>query len=92
MSVDTEANQIVIRTSNKKYFKRIDVEELDRARVPLVESHLSWDHENNTLIVQYKKPKEVMAREKEAKVARLQAPEAQPGAMEGAAEEQCKQQ
>ena len=62
------------------------------ARVPLVESHLSWDHENNTLIVQYKKPKEVMAREKEAKVARLQAPEAQPGAMEGAAEEQCKQQ
>ena len=33
-----------------------------------------------------------MAREKEAKVARLQAPEAQPGAMEGAAEEQCKQQ
>ena len=92
VSVDTEANQIVIRTSNKKYFKRIDVEELDRARVPLVESHLSWDHENNTLIVQYKKPKEVMAREKEAKVARLQAPEAQPGAMEGAAEEQCKQQ
>ena len=92
VSVDTEQNQIVVRTANKKYFKRIDVEELDRARVPLVESHLSWDHENNTLIVQYKKPKEVMAREKEAKVARLQAPEAQPGAMEGAAEEQCKQQ
>jgi len=42
--------------------------------------------------VQYKKPAVVMKLEKDAKVARLSAPEAQPGAPEGAAEEQCKQQ
>ena len=92
VTVDLDANQIVVRTSNKKYFKRIDVEELDRARVPLEEPNLTWSHENNTLIVQYKKPPAVMAKERDAKVARLNAPEVQPGAAEGAAEEQCKQQ
>jgi len=89
VTVDTEQNQIVVRTSNKKYFKRIDVEELDRARVPLEEVNLSWNHENNTLIVQYKKPAVVMQREREAKVARLTAPEASPDVSDA---EQCKQQ
>ena len=92
VTIDTEQNQIVIRTANKKYFKRIDVEELDRARVPLEEGSLSWNHENSTLIVQYKKPAAVMQREREAKMVRLNAPEVQPGAAESAAEEQCKQQ
>ena len=80
-----------VRTANKKYFKRIDVEELDRVRVPLEEALLSWTHENSTLIVQYKKPAVVMAKEKEAKVARLTAPE-EPPAGEGLDAEQCKQQ
>jgi hypothetical protein len=92
VSVDTEQNQIVIRTANKKYFKRIDVEELDRARVPLEEVNLSWSHENNTLIVQYKKPAAVLQKEKEAKIARLSAPETQPGAADIGDPEQCKQQ
>ena len=93
VSVDTEQNQIVVRTANKKYFKRIDVEELDRARVPLEEASLSWNHENNTLIVQYKKPGSVIKHEKEAKAARINAPEAQPGAADiSDPAEQCKQQ
>merc|ERR1740138_1028728 len=92
VAVDTEKNQIVVRTTNKKYFKRIDVDELDRARIPLEEAGLSWNHENSTLIVQYKKPGTVMQRERDAKVARLNAPEAQPGAAEAGPEEQCKQQ
>merc|ERR1719484_103002 len=83
VAVDTDQNQIVVRTANKKYFKRIDVEELDRMRIPLEESMLSWDQENATLIVQYKKPAQVVAKEREAKVARLTAPELQPGADAG---------
>ena len=67
--------QIVVKTSNKKYYKRIDCEELDRLRIPLEPAGLSWNHENNTLIIQYKKPAQVMAKEREAKVARLNAPE-----------------
>lgn len=81
-----------IRTANKKYFKRIDVPELDRARIPLDPPGLSWDHENSTLIVQYKKPAAIMHAEREAKVARLNAKEEQPAALEGDVQEQCKQQ
>lgn len=80
-----------IRTANKKYFKRIDVPELDRARIPLDPPGLSWDHENSTLIVQYKKPAAIMHVEREAKVARLNANDEQP-ALEGDVQEQCKQQ
>ena len=93
VSVDTENNQIVVRTANKKYFKRIDVEELDRARVPLEEASLTWDHENSTLIIQYKKPAEIVKKEREAKIARLNAPEVQAGAdANGADPAECKQQ
>ena len=91
VSIDTEQNQIVVRTSNKKYFKRIDVEELDRLRVPLEEGPLSWDYENNTLIIQYKKPAAIVQKEREAKIARLSAPEIAAGGGEGEAPE-CKQQ
>lgn len=90
VSIDSEQNQIVIRTSNKKYYKRIDVQEMDRARLPLESASLSWSHENSTLIVQYKKPATIIKIEKEAKVARLNAPEEPQGAP--GAEEQCKQQ
>ena len=61
------------------------------ARLPLESAALSWSHENSTLIVQYKKPAAIMKLEKEAKVARLNAPEEPPPGAPGA-EEQCKQQ
>ena len=38
VTIDQEERQIVVRTSNKKYFKRIDVEDLDRLRLPLEQS------------------------------------------------------
>jgi hypothetical protein len=88
VTVDAEQNQIVVRTSNKKYFKRIDIAEMDRLRLHLQPASLSWSHENNTLIIQYKKPAEIMQAERDAKVARLSAPEE----AQGGAEEQCKQQ
>ena len=94
VTIDTEQNQIVVRTANKKYFKRIDVEVLDRMRIPLEEGLLSWEHENSTLIIQYKKPAQVVQKERDAKVARLTAPELQPGAAgaEGGDPAECKQQ
>jgi len=92
VSIDKEQNQIVVRTANKKYFKRIDVEELDRMRMPLEDGSLSWEHENSTLIIQYKKPVQVVQKEREAKVARLTQPELQPGAEGGGDPAECKQQ
>ena len=75
VTVEAEARQVVVRTANKKYFKRIDIEDMNRMRLPLEESALSWTHENNTLIVQYKKPAQVLQRERQAKAERLAAPE-----------------
>lgn len=46
VTIDQDQRQIVIRTSNKKYFKRIDIADLDRARLPIEDSALSWTHES----------------------------------------------
>merc|ERR1712178_272310 len=58
VTVDHEKQQIVVRTSNKKYFKRIDVEDLSRVTPPLMleEERMSWVHQHNTLIISYTKP------------------------------------
>ena len=84
-----------MRTSNKKYFKRITIEDMQRARLKLQpEDSLSWNHESNTLVIQYKKPPPILQRERELKQARLTAPEegGAAGAVPEAAPEECKQQ
>lgn len=89
VTVDGEARQLVVRTTNKKYFKRIDIEDLDRMRLPIEDKALSWTHENNTLVIQYRKPAEVLQREQQAKQERLTAPD-EPAKPDGDAD--CKQQ
>ena len=91
VTIDPKEDQIVIRTANKKYFKRLTIEDMQRARLALEEAALSWSHENNTLIVCYKKPEPILKLEKEAKSARLNAPETVPAAAEDGAPD-CKQQ
>ncbi|XP_077102828.1 protein DPCD [Siphateles boraxobius] len=55
----------VIRTSNKKYYKKFSIPDLDRCQLPLESAALSFTHANNTLIISYKKPKEILALEQE---------------------------
>ncbi|XP_039273935.1 protein DPCD-like [Styela clava] len=55
-----DKDTIVVRTSNKKYFKKIDVPDMQRAKIPLNQSDLTFAHANNTLIIQYKKPKQIL--------------------------------
>merc|ERR1719160_2451857 len=66
VTVDHEKQQIVVRTSNKKYFKRIDVEDLSRLGLKLKEESLSWKHQHNTLIISYVRPQEVVKAEQES--------------------------
>lgn len=61
LSIDDDKQQIVVRTSNKKYFKRIDVPMLRREGVPLHPMFLSFDHSMNTLVIQYEKPPAIRA-------------------------------
>ena len=90
VSLDAEPQQIVVRTTNKKYFKRITIDDLARSKIALDESLLSWSYENNTLVISYKKPPVVLKAEQEAKVARLQAPEQKPAP--DSENPECKQQ
>mmetsp|Transcript_26589 Transcript_26589/g.52406 ORF Transcript_26589/g.52406 Transcript_26589/m.52406 type:complete len:199 (+) Transcript_26589:27-623(+) len=60
VGIDKDTQQLVVRTSNKKYYKKISVPELTERKVPLEESNVLWKHENNTLVILYKKSKEIM--------------------------------
>jgi len=65
ITVDHDKQQIVVRTSNKKYYKRIDLEDLRRHSLRMEEAKLSWVHQHNTLIISYDKPSTVSKAEKE---------------------------
>ena len=90
VTVDAEARQLVVRTTNKKYFKRISIEDMDRMKLPLEEKALTWTHENGTLIIHYAKPAAIVQREQQGKADRLAAPEETAAKPDGDVD--CKQQ
>ena len=51
---------VVIRTLNKKYFKKLSIPDLDRFSLPYLPQSVSFAHANNTLIVSYDKPVEIL--------------------------------
>ena len=89
VTIDAADRKIVIRTSNKKYYKRIAIPELDVLELPLDPASLQWAHANNTLVVGYRKPSQVLEAEAKERNERSQlAREASPA--EGDVD--CKQQ
>ncbi|XP_076815471.1 protein DPCD-like [Clavelina lepadiformis] len=60
VTVDDDKHGITIRTSNKKYFKKLTIPDMERSRLVLDSNSLTFAHANNTLIVQYKKPKAIV--------------------------------
>eukprot|EP00388_Colpodella_angusta_P046927 GDKK01071100.1.p1 GENE.GDKK01071100.1~~GDKK01071100.1.p1 ORF type:complete len:184 (-),score=44.83 GDKK01071100.1:27-578(-) len=62
--IDHDDQKIVIKTTNKKYYKRIDVPDLKRVGLVLEDSRLSWTYRQNTLIVSYTKPLLVLEQER----------------------------
>lgn len=66
VSAEPEMHAIVVRTTNKKYYKVIPVPDLDRCGVPPIQANISINHQFNTLIITYQKP-EIMC-EMEAQV------------------------
>eukprot|EP01060_Flectonema_neradi_P000734 TRINITY_DN10454_c4_g1_i1.p1 TRINITY_DN10454_c4_g1~~TRINITY_DN10454_c4_g1_i1.p1 ORF type:complete len:213 (+),score=33.98 TRINITY_DN10454_c4_g1_i1:61-639(+) len=76
--VAVENSEIVVRTTNKKYFKKISIPDMRRLNLPLDNSEVSWKHAHNTLIISYSKPQPVLiqqqkdaAERKNMKVVRL---------------------
>ena len=60
ISVDHDKQQIVLRTSNKKYFKRIDIPEMKKMGIKLDPEEVSWKYSNFTMVIGYTKPDEII--------------------------------
>lgn len=56
VEADGEKRAIVVKTSNKKYYKVIPVPDLDRCGILPEQANISIHHQYNTLIITYKKP------------------------------------
>ncbi|RZF43055.1 hypothetical protein LSTR_LSTR001233 [Laodelphax striatellus] len=64
VTADTNERCLVVRTTNKKYFKKIPIPELDRVGMLPDQSLVDFSHKFNTLIITYKKPEPVLQMEK----------------------------
>ncbi|KAL0490788.1 dpcd [Acrasis kona] len=64
VTVDVENQSIVIRTSNKKYYKVIQIPDMIRLKQQLIPQSLQWSHSNNTLIISYPKPPALVQQER----------------------------
>ncbi|KRT84554.1 hypothetical protein AMK59_446 [Oryctes borbonicus] len=64
VTADAEKRCLVVRTSNKRYFKRLSIPELDRVNLAPQQDAVQFVHKYNTLIITYKKPPEVIQQEK----------------------------
>ncbi|XP_053952578.1 protein DPCD [Anastrepha ludens] len=56
VSADPEKGSIVVRTTNKKYYKVIPVPELGRCKLLPSQANIFTHHQYNTLIITYSKP------------------------------------
>lgn len=56
LSVNDETQEMVLRTANKKYFKKLVIPDLERAGLEMDVELASMAHANNTLIISYEKP------------------------------------
>ena len=51
LDIDAAKNEIVVKTTNKKYYKRIAIPDLARAGIALDPTQLSSMYQNSTLII-----------------------------------------
>ena len=94
LTVDEEKQQLVLRTTNKKYFKRFDVPALKRLGLALDPRLIGCDHKNSTLVVTYEKPPQVLEVEAGQRASRVKKASGGGGGGGGGGGEapECKQQ
>ena len=84
VTVDSDKQELVIRTTNKKYFKRFQIGDMVRDKLPLEQEAVSTQFGNGVLVVAYKKPVQVVYREaqRKAEFEKLNAKKPQEGDLE----------
>ncbi|KAA3675820.1 protein DPCD [Paragonimus westermani] len=51
VQVDSGDNTLVLKTSNKKYYKKFDIPDMKRLNLPLSQDAITLNHANNTLLI-----------------------------------------
>ena len=107
IGIDHVKQEIVLRTTNKKYYKRFDIPDMRRIGLNLEDIYLQWKYQNNTVIIGYEKPDKILELEaikkKEVQSLGLDsfagqgsstavAPQKTAAAIKTKPDEQCKQQ
>ena len=67
IEVDHNKQEIVLRTTNKKYYKRFDIPDMKRLGIQLEDSEVAWKYQNNTVIISYDKPEKILEFDKKKK-------------------------
>ena len=57
----------MLKTTNKKYYKRIDIPDMQRLGIELDEGDLAWKYQNSTVIISYDKPQKIIDAENKKK-------------------------
>ncbi|KAM3964946.1 protein DPCD [Aphomia sociella] len=65
ISANNEEKCIIVRTTNKKYYKKLQVPELARLGLPIEQANIQSTHQYNTLIIMYKKPQQLLDMDKD---------------------------
>ncbi|KAG8223329.1 hypothetical protein J437_LFUL001206 [Ladona fulva] len=65
VAVSPDDKCIYVRTTNKKFFKKLTVPELERIGIPPDQNNIEFTHKFNTLIITYQKPPQLITLEKE---------------------------
>jgi hypothetical protein len=60
LTVDDEKQELMLRTTNKKYFKRFEVPALRRHGIALDPTNIAMNHAHSCLVIRYKKPLKVL--------------------------------
>jgi hypothetical protein len=60
IEIDHTKQEVVLRTTNKKYYKRFDIPDLKRVNIKLEESSLAWKYQNNCVLIFYDKPDSII--------------------------------
>ena len=67
VEIDHNKQEIVLRTTNKKYYKRFDIPDMKRLDMKLEDNKIAWKYQNNTVIIAYEKPQHIIELEKNKK-------------------------
>lgn len=64
IEIDHTKQEVVLKTTNKKYYKRFDIPDMKRIGLQLDDGELMWKYQNNTVIIAYNKPSKCIEAEK----------------------------